>query len=175
MRRQLFVLLLLFVPLVNYAQMDTAKLNIPLKKGKISYEETVTVSSKSTEIAARNKAIQWLVKKFPNNKVALLKKMTGAISGEGIFKVNVNPNGNYFWLKFKINIVVPDGAYILNIYDFYEKPIEKGISNEYSKIGYRWWDYSQGHPWSAEDKPLFVGLDKNSRALLASFKKAMDQ
>ncbi|MDB5127341.1 hypothetical protein [Mucilaginibacter sp.] len=175
MKRQLFVMLLLLVPLVNYAQTDTAKLNMPLKKGKINYEETVTVSSKSSEIAARNKAIQWLVKQFPNNKVALLKKRTGAISGEGTFKVNVNPSGNYFWLKFKVDIAVADGAYTLNVYDFYEKPIEKGVSNEYSKIGYRWWDYSQGHPWSAEDKPLFIGLDKNSRALLASFKKAIDQ
>jgi hypothetical protein len=175
MKRQLFVILLLFVPLVNYAKTDSAKLDIPLKKGKINYEETVTVNSKSTATGARNKAIQWLVKKFPNNKVALLKKMRGVISGEGIFKVSVNPNGNYFWLKFKIDIAVGDAAYILNVYDFYEKPIEKGISNEYSKIGYRWWDYSQGHPWSAEDKPLFISLDKNSRALVASFKKAMSQ
>jgi hypothetical protein len=175
MKRQLFVMLLLLVTLANYAQTDTAKLKIPLKKGKINYEETVTVSSKSSETVARDKAIQWLVKKFPNNKVALLKKMTGVISGEGLFKVDVNPNGNYFWLRFKVDIAVMDGDYTLNIYDFYEKPIEKGISNEYSKIGYRRWDYSQGHPWSAEDKPLFIGLDKNSRALLASFKKAMDQ
>jgi hypothetical protein len=175
MKQQLFVLLLLFVPLANYAQGGTPDLDIPMKQGKINYEQTVIVNNKSSEIAARNKAIQWLVKQFSNSKVALLKKMTGTVSGEGIFKIPVNPNGNYFWLKFKINIAVTDGAYTLNIYDFYEKPIEKGISNEYSKIGYRWWDYSQGHPWSAEDKPLFIGLDKNSRALLASFKKAMSQ
>jgi hypothetical protein len=173
--KRILIFLLLIIPPAIYAQTDTARVDIPMKQGKVNYEEMVTVTRKSTEAAARNKAVQWLAKQFPNNNVALLKKTTGVVSGEGIFKVPVNPNGNYFWLKFKVDIVVTDVAYTLNVYDFYEKPIEKGISNEYSKIGYRWWDYRRGHPWSAEDKPLFVALDKNSRKLMASFKTAMEQ
>ncbi|RYU91889.1 hypothetical protein EWM62_00140 [Mucilaginibacter terrigena] len=174
MKRQLFILLLLLVPPVVYAQTDTAKLDIPMQGGMINYEAKALIKSRSVA-AARDKAIQWMVKHFPANKTAAIKKRTDVIIGEGIFRVNVNRNGNYFWLKFEIDITMENGSYTLNVYDFYEKPIEKGISNEYSKIGYRWWDYRRGHPWSAEDKPLFIGLDKKSRALLASFKTAMEQ
>ena len=68
-----------------------------------------------------------------------------------------------------------DTGYTYRAYNYYEKPIEKGITNEYSKIEYRWWDYRQGHPWSVEDKRLFTGLNNNSLTLLASLKNIMDK
>jgi hypothetical protein len=103
MKQQLLILLLLLIPPAIYAQTDTSKIDIPMKQGKINYEQIVTVKA-----ATRNKAIQWLVKQFPNNKAELLEKTTGAISGEGSFKIPVNPNGNYYWLKFKVDIAVHD-------------------------------------------------------------------
>lgn len=172
---KLLLILLMLIPLANYAQKDTIKIDIPMKKGKIFYEETVTAKTAGkTELY--NNASQWFLKTFPDQqKSSVFNKDAGTISGTGIFKVITSASGNYYWLRFKIEITVSDTGYTLNTHDYYEKPIEAGITNDYSKISYRWWDYRQGHPWSAEDTKLFTGLHSNSLQLLASFKAALDQ
>jgi hypothetical protein len=48
-----------------------------------------------------------------------------------------------------------------------------GVTNDYSKIEYRWWDFRKGKPWNPEDEALFKGLDQHSLLLMASLEKEM--
>jgi type 1 glutamine amidotransferase len=88
-----------------------------------------------------------------------------SLAGTGQFKV-ATKSGHYYWLRFDWTASVNDGQYSLCLTHYYEKPIEPGISNDYSKIEYRWWDFRQGHPWSAEDSSLFAGLNAASLNLM---------
>ncbi|MET2957039.1 hypothetical protein ABXV17_26765, partial [Vibrio harveyi] len=58
-----------------------------------------------------------------------------------------------------------DSGYLLTMNHYYERPAEKGISNEFSKVEYRWWDYRNGHPWSPADGRIFAGLDSATASL----------
>jgi hypothetical protein len=170
----LFTLYML-IPLANYAQQDTAKISIPMKNGKINYEQGFTTNKGKDEVFVR--AEKWFAKTFPDEPPKLYSsdKNTGEIKGIGMFKVITSTTGNYYWLKFDVNIRVAESGYTIVTNNYYEKPIEKGISNEYSKISYRWWDYRQGHPWSVEDKKLFTELDQNTLQLISSLKQSIDQ
>jgi hypothetical protein len=150
--RHLFFALWMLMPLANYAQQDTAKIPIPMKQGKIFYQET-----------------------FPDEPTAFYTadKNAGLIKGVGMFKVITSQTGNYYWLKFDVNIIVADNGCTITTANYFEKPIEKGISNEYSKISYRWWDFRRGHPWSVEDRPLFTGLHQQTLQLITSFKQSI--
>lgn len=173
--RPLLFVLCMLMPLVNYAQQDTSKILIPMQKGKINYEQTFASSKSKAELFER--ATKWFAATFPDEPSPLYKanKTTGEITGIGMFKVITSNTGNYYWLKFDVTIAVTDAGCAITINNYYEKPIEKGISNEYSKISYRWWDYRQGHPWSAEDKTLFTGLNQNTLQLIASLKQSIAQ
>lgn len=146
-----------------------------MKNGKVNYESISKNIAGKVELFKR--ASTWFTTVFPDQSESktVIDQQAGTINGFGLFKVVTSDSGNYYWLKFNVTIAVSDTGYTYRAYNYYEKPIEKGITNEYSKIGYRWWDYRQGHPWSVEDKRLFTGLNNNSRTLLASFKTIMDK
>ena len=146
-----------------------------MKNGKVDYEDTSKNIAGKAELFQR--ASKWFNTVFPDQSESkvVVDQQDGTINGLGLFKIVTSDSGNYYWLKFNVTIVVTNTGYTYRAYNYYEKPIEKGITNEYSKIEYRWWDYSQGHPWSAEDKRLFIGLSNNSRTLLASLKTIMDK
>jgi hypothetical protein len=173
--RQLLFTLCMLMPLLNYAQQDTTQIPIPMKKGKINYEQTFT--SPKSKIEVFDRAEKWFAKNFPDEPQQLYTadKNTGQIKGVGMFKVITSTTGNYYWLKFDVNIGVSDTGYAITINNYFEKPIEKGISNEYSKISYRWGDYRQAHPWLAEDKALFTGLNIQTLQLITSLKQSVDQ
>jgi hypothetical protein len=76
-------------------------------------------------------------------------------------------------IKFNFAITITDSNYSFRAYNYYERPIEKGVTNEYSKIEYRWWDFRQGKPWSSEDLALFKGLNARTLSLMASLEKDM--
>ena len=174
--KKLLLIIFMLCPLANYAQKDTIKIDIPMKKGKINYEESYTATKGLTKAELYNRASKWFLKTFPGQqKGSTFNKETGAVNGTGIFKVITSTSGNYYWLRFNVDITVSDTGCTLRAYNYYEKPIETGITNDYSKIEYRWWDYRQGHPWSAEDTKLFTGLNANSLQLIASFKADLDK
>lgn len=168
---KLLLMIFMLCPLTNYAQKNTIKIDIPMKKGKINYEADYTANKGLIKAELYNRATKWFLKTFPGQqKGSTFNKETGMVSGTGIFKVITSASGNYYWLRFNVDITVSDTGYTFRAYNYYEKPIETGITNDYSKIEYRWWDYRRGHPWSVEDTRLFIGLNTSSLQLLASFK-----
>ncbi|MDN3582573.1 DUF4468 domain-containing protein [Mucilaginibacter flavus] len=155
-------------------QQDTAVIHLPMKNGKITYEQVYPTNKSGDEVFAL--AEKWFAQTFPDEPQQLYTadKKSGQIKGVGMFKVITSSTGNYYWLKFDVNISVDDGSCTITTGNYFEKPIEKGISNEYSKISYRWWDYRRGHPWSVEDKALFAGLNQNTLQIIASLKQSIN-
>lgn len=173
----LFLIAMLLMPLFGFAQKDIYKIPIPVKSRVVNYTDTCKISKSQNKAQLLDKAAGWLSKSFKGDElgVELTDKAAGKIKGKGIFKIITSDGGNYYWLKFNISITITDSTCILNTLNYYEKPIENGISNEYSKIEYRWGDYKRGKPWSAEDEKIFLGLNSNSLALLASFHSEMSK
>jgi hypothetical protein len=156
---------------------QTSKIDIPMKKGKAYYEKSYRVNENLQQDELYKRALKWFKQDFPNTQKINISadKTTGEISGTGIFKIITSSTGNYYFMRFAINIKVYNGGYTYTADKFYEKPIESGVSNEYSKIEYRWWDYRQGKPWSAEDETLFKGIASNEIALMASLEDEMNK
>jgi len=90
-----------------------------------------------------------------------------------VFNVITDDTGRYYWLKFDADITITGRKCVIRAYNFYEKPIGPGITNDYSKIEYRWWDFRLGKPWSAEDRRLFEGLDRQTREWMDSVEKEL--
>jgi hypothetical protein len=172
------IYLFLLTPFISFSQlqpMDT--IPIPMKSGKVFYEKEYTLSGNQKKDQLFERAVKWFSDSFQELKEPLITadKDAGKIVGHGIFKIIVSKSGNYYWIKPVVSITVADGRYLFQSYDYYEKPIEKGISNEYSKIEYRWRDYRKGKPWSKEDLPLFKGLHENSQMLMTSLQQSMSR
>ncbi|HMH32431.1 MAG TPA: hypothetical protein VK543_05345 [Puia sp.] len=171
--KKLLSLLLILASFFSYAQTDS--IPIPMKNGIVFYEKYYPMDFRSNKNQQSVKALQWFGRYFSDVaealKVADIK--SGKIAGAGAFKVIVGESGNYFWIQMQVAISVTDSGYLFQSYDYYEKPVEKGVSNEYSKIEYRWRDYRQGKPWSPEDQPFFRGIHENTLAIMASLEKAM--
>jgi len=153
----------------------TAQIPIPMKSGIVYYNKTYTPHHPLDREALYEQALAWLAQPDQgyHTYVTYTDKASGKIAGEGTFDVVTNPKGNHYQLKFDVNITVTDTGYTLSTFHYYEKPAEKGITNEYSKIEYRWWDFRAGKPWHLEDSSLLAGLDTKSRVLRGSFERAM--
>ncbi len=146
-----------------------------MQDGIICYEKDIKAAENLSRDELFNRALKWAKNSFPLSvaSVKTANEITGEIEGNGVFKIVTSSSGNYYLIKFAVHIIVNDGKYTVKMTDLYEKPIEKGISNEYSKIGYRWWDYRQGKPWSPEDQVLFSQIDVHITGLLTALQREM--
>jgi type 1 glutamine amidotransferase len=143
---------------------------IPMKHGIVNYEEHYTLPAGMPKSELMRKLRQQLIARHLSVKNGTSPATDNlasidSLSGTGQFKVTTQ-SGHYYWLRFDWTAFVSDGQYSLRFTNYYEKPIEPGITNDYSKIEYRWWDFRQGHPWSAEDSSLFAGLNAASLNLI---------
>jgi hypothetical protein len=177
MLKKLFILLLVLLPCISMAQGRSLPIIMQMRNGKIYFDNAYSLSANLKKDELYNRALNWFKNAFPypDKNINITDNKNGEISGTGVFKIITSNSGHYYWMKFTVNIVVHNATYELKAFDFYEKPIESGISNEYSKIEYRWWDFRQGKPWSAEDNTLFNGLDKDIKVMLASLETDMSK
>jgi hypothetical protein len=175
--KKLLIIYLLTLPCMAMAQSNASPVMMQMRNGKIYFDNTYSLDSKLKKEALLARASDWFKTSFPypEKDITGTDAKKGEISGTGVFKIITSNSGHYYWIKFTVNIIVHNATYELKAYDFYEKPIEPGISNEYSKIEYRWWDFRQGKPWSAEDQTLFNELDKNINGILTSLETAMSK
>ena len=77
---------------------------------------------------------------------------------------------NHYQLRCDLEIRVTDSGYVFITSHYADKATDKGITNDFTKVEYRWWDYHAGNPWSAADQPLFEALHTRTLALMDSFK-----
>ena len=144
-----------------------------MQNGIIVYEEIIQMTKTLSVNKAHDEIKKWGSAEAPARQLNF-QGNTGKnnmLEGSLQFKVNISPNGNYFWLKARVLISMGQDSMKVLIKDFYEKPVEKGVSNDFSKIEYRWWDFRKGKPWSPEDEALFSGLDLNCRQLMKSLQQ----
>ena len=168
MLKKLLILSLVLAPFIGAAQTDTPQIPIPMKKGLIDYEQTISLNTSLPRQAQYKNMISWFNDTFSNTggNIITADEKSGEINGTGNFKVRTSQTGNYYWLRFAVTIKLNDSVYTFKATNVYEKPVEKGISNEFSKIEYRWWDFRQGHPWSVEDTVLFRRMDSTMNSLM---------
>ena len=141
-----------------------------MKDGKVFYERNYTIQKNLNLNKIKSAFTSWSKHSFPDSKEIVIKtnEKKYFAFGTGVFKIVTSETGNYYWMKFNWKFIPEDKGGIFQAFDFYEKPIEKGISNEYSKIEYRWWDFRRGKPWSVEDQKLFSGIEEGMNNFLAS-------
>jgi hypothetical protein len=175
--KKLVIIYLLTLPCMAMAQSSASTVMMQMRSGKIYFDNTYSLDAKLKKDELFNRASDWFKASFPypEKSITTTDDKKGEISGTGVFKIITSNSGHYYWIKFTVNIIVHNATYELKAFDFYEKPIEPGISNEYSKIEYRWWDFRQGKPWSSEDQTLFNGLDQNINGMLTSLETAMSK
>jgi Domain of unknown function (DUF4468) with TBP-like fold len=174
---KLLIIILLIVPCMCVAQSDIHPVIMQMRNGKICFDNTYALNASLKKEKLFSRALNWFKSSFPypEKSINTADDKKGEIAGEGVFKIITSNSGHYYWIRFTVNIIVHNATYELKAFDFYEKPIESGISNEYSKIEYRWWDFRQGKPWSVEDQTLFNEFDKNINEMLASLEKDMNK
>ena len=174
--RQLLTVLSILVSLITIAQQqqNNTGIPIPMKNGIIFYEQSNPVANSQKEELYK-RAVKWFSQSFPDSKETIKEdKSNWKISGKGVFKVITDESvQHYYWLKPDITITITDDGYTFQSCNYYEKPIMSGVTNDYSKIEYRWWDFRKGKPWNPEDKALFEGLNLHSLLLMASLQKEM--
>jgi Domain of unknown function (DUF4468) with TBP-like fold len=173
--KSFFLFCFLLISQLTNAQSDTSRIHIPMKNGIVFYEKTYILDNSLKKDELYSRALLWFTTTFGDSEktIKTSDKDAGTLIATGAFKVITSESGNYYWLKPVIDITVKDGNCIFRAYDYYEKPIEKGITNDYSKIEYRWWDFRKGKSWSSEDQRLFEGLDQNTLFLMASLEKTL--
>jgi len=176
MRRQ-FIVFSILVSLSGFAQQNNTGIPIPMKNEIVFYEQAYPLTNMAKKEEFYKKAVKWFNESFPGSKEKItVNKSEGKISGKGVFKVITNESaGHYYWLKPDITITVRDDGYTFQAYNYYEKPIMPGVTNDYSKIEYRWRDFRKGKPWNPEDEALFKGLDQQTLSLMTSLEKKMSQ
>lgn len=171
------IIALSLLPCMCIAQSDPHPSAMQMKDGKIYFDNAYSLNAGLKKDELFNRAANWLKGAFqhPDKSIDVTDAKKGEIAGTGVFKIITSEAGHYYWLKFTVNIVVHNATYELKVHDFYEKPIEPGVSNEYSKIEYRWWDYRQGKPWGPEDKPLFEGMSKELNEMMIALETTMSK
>jgi hypothetical protein len=177
MLKKLFLIVLILSPFLGIAQSNTRPVMMQMRNGKVYFDNTYALNANLKKEELFNRASNWLKGAFPyaDKSISTGDDKKNDISGTGVFKIITSNSGHYYWIRFTVNIIVHNATYEVKAFDFYEKPVESGISNEYSKIEYRWWDFRQGQPWSAEDQILFNGLDKDINDMQASLETDMSK
>ncbi|UOE46443.1 hypothetical protein MTO98_18755 [Mucilaginibacter sp. SMC90] len=168
MIRKLLLVALLLSPFICRAQINTSSILLQMRNGKVYFDNVYALNPGFKRDVLFAKTLEWFKgdEKIANITVANEKK--GEVMGSYITRINIGNTGNYYFVRFAVDVIVYDATYEVKVFDVYEKPIEKGISNEYSKIEYRWWDFRRGKPWSADDDPLFRGISNAIDSVLHS-------
>ena len=175
MLKKLLIIFLILPPVFCMAQDSTLPVMMQMRNGKIYFDNAYAINPNLKKDELFSRALNWFKASFPypDKSIDVTDDKKGEIDGTGVFKIITSNSGHYFWMKFTVQFAVHNATYEIKAFDFYEKPIEPGISNEYSKIEYRWWDYRQGKPWSAEDGLLFKGIESNVNNMMVSLAKDM--
>jgi hypothetical protein len=165
----------LFFSLSAISQDNNTGIPISMKNGIIFYEKTFVINSSLSKEKIFSLAERWVKSSFPESKEKInIDKESNRISSKGLFKIITDEaTGHHYWIKPAVDIEIKGDSCKVELLNYYEKPVMPGVTNDYSKIEYRWWDYRKGKPWNKEDQALFKGLDQQSLSLISSLEKTI--
>ena len=171
----LFITSIICFPVI--AQENKTGIPIPMKNGIVFYEKSFRLDKSISKIDLLTRIEKWLKTTFPGSKEKIkVDPSSGTVSSRGLMKVITDDAaGHYYWIKPTITIFVKDDSCLFQSYNYYEKPVMPGVTNDYSKIEYRWWDFRKGKPWNKEDEALFKGLDSQTLSMIGSFENALKE
>lgn len=175
MMKKLVFLSFLLLPLTVIAQGSASPILLQMRNGKVYFDNVYALNPTFKKADLFNKTLEWFKRNESVASITIASEKKGEIMGAYITRVNIGNTGNYYLVRFAVNVIIYDASYEVKVFDVYEKPIEKGISNEYSKIEYRWWDFRRGKPWSADDEPLFRGLSAAVNNVINSIDNEMNK
>jgi hypothetical protein len=155
MIKKLLFISLLLLPFTGIAQGNTPPILLQMRNGKVYFDNVYALNAGLKKADLYAKALSWF--KGDEKVITTTNEKKGEVTGTYTTRINIGDTGNYYFVRVVVDVIVYDATYEVKVFDVYEKPVEKGISNEYSKIEYRWWDFRRGKPWSADDEPLFKG------------------
>lgn len=175
MMKKLLFLSLLFIPVIAMSQKGISPILLQMRNGKVYFDNVYALNPTFKKNDLFNKSLEWFKGNENVASITVANEKKGEIAGTYITRVNIGNTGNYYLVRLAVNVIVYDATYEVKVFDVYEKPIEKGISNEYSKIEYRWWDFRRGKPWSADDEPLFRGISSAVNEVIHSVDNEMNK
>jgi type 1 glutamine amidotransferase len=161
---------------------------VSTKNGKVYYQRTFAYPPSISRQEAYRRALQWFSQTACGADKFLYVKdpEAGIIAGTALFDVATGPEAgpgaiagpegftgapsNHYQVRCDLGIRVTDSGYVFTASHYADKATDKGITNDFTKVEYRWWDYHAGNPWSAADQPLFEALHAHTLTLLNSFK-----
>ena len=175
MRSLIFLFIISGISTSVPAQENKTGIPIPMKNGIVFYERSFALDKPMSKIELLARIEKWFRNTFPGSKEEIKgDPSSGIISSKAILKVVTDDAaGHYYWIKPTITITIKNDSCTFQSFRYYEKPIMRGVTNDYSKIEYRWWDFRQGKPWNKEDEALFKGLDTQTLAMISSFETAL--
>lgn len=179
LKKQGAVLLLCLFSLViqsSFCQTKPVLVILKYKNRKLCFDSVFQKNRLIRKSQVQQAAHNWLTETFPGTTVkSIYDQQHNSINmGDARMKILTGNNADYYWLRFHYNLAAKDSTYSFSITDIYEKPIEKGITNDYSKLEYRYWDYSHLKPWTKDDQPVFQGLQLEVNRLESSLKASIE-
>jgi len=177
MRLFTFLFITSIICLSAIAQENKTGIPIPMKNGIVFYEKSFLLGKPVNRIDLLTRIEKWFRISFPLSKEKItVDPSSRTVSSKGLLKIITDEAaGHYYWIKPTITISVTDDSCIFQSYNYYEKPIMPGVTNDYSKIEYRWWDFRKGKPWNKEDEALFKGLDTQTLSMIGSFEPVLNK
>lgn len=173
--------LLLFLSFITLSPAGSTQevkpvISIPMKNGIVFYEKTFRLDKPVSKSRLPVRIEQWFKTSFPQSKEKIeINAASNLFTSKGLLKIITDSAaGHYYQIKSTITIFTKDDSCTFQSYNYYEKPVMPGVTNDYSKIEYRWWDFRQGKPWNKEDEALFTGLNNQTLSMLNSFEAALN-
>jgi hypothetical protein len=173
MIKKLLFTFLLLIPFIGNAQGNTSPILLQMRNGKVYFDNVYALNPAFKKTDLYTKALNWF--KGDEKAITNANEKKGEVIGTYNTRINIGTTGNYYFARVVVDVIVYDATYEVKVFDVYERPIEKGISNEYSKIEYRWWDFRRGKPWSGDDEPLFRGVNAAVNNVMNSLGNEMNK
>jgi uncharacterized protein len=163
--------------------------SVATKNGQVYYQERIPYDKSLSRSEAYVRARQWYSQTFTGalKTLSLDDPISGVLGGTATFELATDPGSGpgavagpqgftgapstHYQIQCQLEIKVTDSGYVLTISHYRDRALDKGVTPDFSKVEYRWWDYHGGNPWSAADRPLFDGLHAHSLALLHAFRE----
>ena len=118
MLKKLFFGWLIVLPFIGTAQNNDTGIPIPMKKSIIYYDKSFPVPGGFRKQEFYKAVTHWYDKRFPGLNNAFQIGAPNIINCTGAFKITTSQNGNYYLLKFKMEIAFSDSDCTIRAYNF---------------------------------------------------------
>jgi hypothetical protein len=132
MMKKLLFLCLLLMPAMGMAQGSTSPILLQMRNGKVYFDNVYALNPTFKKANLYNKVQGWF--KGDEKTATATNEKKGEVIGTYTTRVNIGNTGNYYFVRFVVDVIVYDATYEVKVFDVYEKPIEKGFRTNIQKL-----------------------------------------